>query len=76
MKTSLALFAVTVALFVGWVWWERRTSDPAIDFGLVVSKSMGPLYVAAFAMGAVMIGSAEVLVESKTASLGRAELEG
>ena len=54
-KTSLALFAVTVALFVGWVWWERRTSDPAIDFGLVVSKSMGPLYVAAFAMGAVMI---------------------
>ena len=52
---STILFVVTVALFAAWVWWERKAPDPAIDLGMVVSKSLGPLYIAAFAMGVIMI---------------------
>ncbi len=53
--TSLIFFAVTLVLFLAWVWWERQSSDPAVDLKLVVSKEMGPLYVSAFAMGMIMI---------------------
>lgn len=53
--TATILFAVAVAIFVLWVWWERRVPEPAVDLKLVVSKSMGPLYLAAFAIGVIMI---------------------
>ena len=53
--TSIVLFAVTVVIFVVWIWWERRVQDPAVDLEIVVSPQMGPLYVTAFAVGIVMI---------------------
>lgn len=54
-RTATILFAATVLLFIAWVAWERRAADPAVDLKMVVSKSMGPLYITAFAMGVVMI---------------------
>lgn len=52
---SLTLFAVAGAIFVLWVFWEKKAADPAVDFDIVLTKSMGPLYVTAFAIGVVMI---------------------
>ena len=60
---STALFVATVVLFVAWVWWENRVSSPAVNLQLVVSKSMGPLYLAAFLMGVLMIDAAPNLAD-------------
>lgn len=54
-KLSLTLFVGAAAIFIAWAWWETRAYDPAVDFDIVLSKSMGPLYVTAFAIGVVMI---------------------
>lgn len=61
LSTVLALSAV--ALFLLWLWWEKRAKEPAIDLGLVVSKQMGPLYLSAFVLGIVMIDAAPNLAD-------------
>lgn len=53
--TSIVLFVVTAVIFIAWIWWERKVSDPAVDLEIVVSPKMGPLYITAFAVGIVMI---------------------
>lgn len=53
--TSLIFFAISAVCFALWVWWERRTPDPAVDLEIVTSSSMGPLYLTAFLLGIIMI---------------------
>lgn len=60
-----ALIVAVGAIFVatGWVWWEKKSSDPAVDFQIVFSKATGPLYVSAFVLGIVMIDAAPNLAD-------------
>lgn len=54
--STLATFAVAALALVLWVWWELRTDAPAIDVRLIVSRKVGPIYLAAFCFGMVMFG--------------------
>lgn len=48
---------VAAAVVLGvWAWWERRVSYPAIDVRLVVSKTLGPVYLTGFLFGMIMFG--------------------
>lgn len=53
--TAWVLFGGTVAVFVAWIWWERRAASPAVDLQLVTSPKMGPLYLTGALLGAIII---------------------
>lgn len=55
-STVLTLAAAFV-VFTLWVVWELRTTHPAVDVRLVVSRRLGPIYLTAFLFGAVMFGT-------------------
>lgn len=53
---SISVLVVAVLAFVAWVVWELRTPSPAVDIRLVVSRRVGPIYLAALCFGMVMFG--------------------
>ncbi len=53
---SITLLGGAVVVLGFWVWWELRASYPAVDVRLVVSKSLGPLYLTGFLFGMIMFG--------------------
>ncbi|MGC0269957.1 MFS transporter [Glutamicibacter soli] len=55
-QVLLTLFACVV-ITVAWVFWESKTSCPAIDLKLVCSRLMWPPYLSAFLYGTVMLGT-------------------
>lgn len=52
-----AVLGLGVALLAAFARWERRTSAPAIDVDLVLSRRTGPIHLAGFLFGMVMFGS-------------------
>ncbi|WP_067249532.1 MFS transporter [Microbacterium resistens] len=53
---TLVALGVAVLAFALWVMWELRTPTPAVDVRLVVSRRVGPIYLAALCFGMVMFG--------------------
>lgn len=51
LNLSLLLLFITGVVLVGWILWEQRVENPAVEINLVVSRSMGPLYLTAFVIG-------------------------
>jgi EmrB/QacA subfamily drug resistance transporter len=51
---TLAFFAASLALLVGFVAWERRHSEPLMRFGLLRIKTVSGANVAGFIMGTAM----------------------
>jgi len=54
---TIGTLAAAVVIFALWVLWELRSSSPAIDVRLIVSRRMGPVYLTAFLFGMVMFGA-------------------
>lgn len=59
---TLASLVGAVAVFGGWVWWERRVKVPAIDLKLVTQATLWPAYLMSFALGVVALGSQTVII--------------
>lgn len=55
VRHSIVLLLATAAVFGAWIYWERKVQYPAVELSLVVSRSIGPLYVTAFVMGVLII---------------------
>lgn len=55
--STLVLLGVAVVVFALWVVWELRSAAPAVDVRLVVSRRVGPIYLAALCFGMVMFGA-------------------
>jgi MFS family permease len=58
LASAIGAVLLAAALAVGVVWfrYEKTQEHPAIDVGLMLSRSMAPLYIAAICMGAVLFG--------------------
>ncbi|MBS1906714.1 MAG: MFS transporter [Actinobacteria bacterium] len=54
---TLVPLGIAVVVFVLWVMWELRAKAPAVDVRLVVSRRVGPIYLAALCFGMVMFGA-------------------
>lgn len=52
---AAVLFAASFAVLLGWIWWEKRTTDPAVDLHVITSPAAWPLYVTGFLLGVVII---------------------
>jgi len=55
--STILTLAAAFVVFTLWVVWELRTTHPAVDVRLVVSRRLGPIYLTAFLFGAVMFGT-------------------
>lgn len=56
----LVPLALSAVLLVLWVRWELHREHPAIDLRLASSRTMWPLYVFSFLVGAVLLGAQTV----------------
>lgn len=54
--STLLTLGTAILAFALWVFWELRAKAPAVDVRLVVSRRVGPLYLAALCFGMVMFG--------------------
>lgn len=54
--STLLILGTAILAFALWVFWELRAKAPAVDVRLVVSRRVGPLYLAALCFGMVMFG--------------------
>ena len=54
---ALAVLAVSLLAGAVWVRWELRQSSPAVDVRLVGSRRTGPIHIAGFLFGMVLLGS-------------------
>ncbi len=54
--TTVAVLAASAAILGIWVWWELKAKHPAVDVRLVVSSTLGPLYLTGFLFGMMMFG--------------------
>lgn len=53
---TVTALAVAIVVFALWVIWELRTPTPVVPVRLVVSRRVGPIYLAALGFGMVMFG--------------------
>ncbi|MDQ0646591.1 MFS family permease [Microbacterium natoriense] len=50
------LIATALVSFTVWAWWERRSSNPAVDLRMLASPRLAPLYIVGFLFGFVLFG--------------------
>jgi len=54
---TLVPLGVAVVVAAVWIPWQRRTAAPAIDFSLVGSRRLGPLFLASVLFGMLVLGN-------------------
>lgn len=54
--TGWLLIGSAVAVLAAWVFWERQTTDPAVDVKMLSSPERAPLYIGGFLFGFVLFG--------------------
>ncbi|WP_423057623.1 MFS transporter [Brevibacterium linens] len=67
------LIALAVALIGTFVWWELRTSSPALNLRVLTSNRLWPVYVTSFLFGMVLFGTQSI---TTTFLAGEPELVG
>ncbi len=54
---TLIPLAIAVVVAAVWIPWQRRSKTPAIDFSLVGSRRLGPVFVASLLFGMLVLGN-------------------
>ncbi|WP_181274791.1 MFS transporter [Brevibacterium oceani] len=70
---GFAFIAVAIVLIGVFVWWELRTSTPALNLRVLTSNRLWPVYVTSFLFGMVLFGTQSI---TTTFLAGRPEVVG